>query len=171
MRPLLLRIVFVLTASGCALGQPTADSQILQALLAEVRQLRLDLQNVTLAAQRVQILLYRLQLQEASTARASQRYDQASARLHEAQQARTRAAAALQELEDAHNRAPEDAAQRKAIEERLPEVKHTLEIWTADEQTRQAAESEAQGQLRTEQAKLSELQDALDKLDKFLTRQ
>src|SRR5437660_9709664 len=48
----------------------TTDSPTLQALLAEVRQLRKDLQT-TAAGQTAQILLYRLQTQEASGANVS----------------------------------------------------------------------------------------------------
>jgi len=67
-------------------GQSTStDSQTLQALLAEVRKLRHDLQSTTIAAQRAQILLYRLQGQEAAVARASQKLDDSRARLIETQ--------------------------------------------------------------------------------------
>jgi len=66
------------TFSTACFGQTTpGDSQTLQALLSEVRQLRQDLQTTTIAAQRAQILLYRLQGQEAAVARASQRIDEA----------------------------------------------------------------------------------------------
>ena len=73
--------LFVLSSlvfSTACFGQTTTgDSQTLQALLLEVRQLRQDLQTTTIAGQRVQILIYRLQGQEAAVARASQRLDEA----------------------------------------------------------------------------------------------
>jgi len=65
-----LLIPVLLLISAPVFGQSTStDSQTLQALLAEVRQLRHDLQTTTIAAQRAQILLYRLQGQEAAVAR------------------------------------------------------------------------------------------------------
>jgi hypothetical protein len=64
----------LLLIAAPVLGQSAStDSQTLQTLLTEVRQLRHDLQTTTLAAQRAQILLYRLQGQEVVVARASQR--------------------------------------------------------------------------------------------------
>src|SRR5216684_6457268 len=86
-----LLILGLLLIAAPVLGQSAStDSQTLQALLAEVRQLRHDLQTTTLAAQRAQILLYRLQGQEAIVARASQRLDDARARLAEVQSNRTK---------------------------------------------------------------------------------
>ncbi len=82
-------------------GQSSStDSQTLQALLAEVRQLHHDLQTTTIAAQRAQILLYRLQGQEAIVARASQRLDDARARLAEVQSNRTKLTADIKKYEE-----------------------------------------------------------------------
>jgi hypothetical protein len=67
-RSSILALGFLLSST---FGQTTpSESQTLQALLLEVRQLRQDLQTTTVAAQRAQILLYRLQGQEAAVARA-----------------------------------------------------------------------------------------------------
>lgn len=54
-------------------GQTTSsESQALQALLTEVRELRKDLQVSLAGMQSAQILLSRLQLQEVAVTRASQ---------------------------------------------------------------------------------------------------
>jgi hypothetical protein len=65
MRRLLLAVLTLFVIPTLALRQsaPT-DSQTLQALLAEVRQLRHDLQTTTATTQRAQIALYRLQRQD-----------------------------------------------------------------------------------------------------------
>src|SRR5271165_7282724 len=77
MNRLPLFVLGLLLSSTACFGQTTpGDSQTLQALLSEVRQLRQDLQTTTIAAQRAQILLYRLQGQEAAVARASQRFEE-----------------------------------------------------------------------------------------------
>src|SRR6516162_5521055 len=58
-------------------GQATStESQTLEALLAEVHQLRQDLHAVATAGRRAQILIYRLYVQEAVVARAAKRFDQ-----------------------------------------------------------------------------------------------
>jgi hypothetical protein len=61
----------------------STDSQTPQALLGEVRQLRKDLQTTTVASQRVQILVYRAQLQESVVAGAQQRLDAVHSKLAE----------------------------------------------------------------------------------------
>lgn len=81
---LLIPVLLFISAPVFAQSSST-DSQTLQALLAEVRQLHHDLQSTTIAVHRAQILLYHLQGQEAIVARASQRLDDARARLAETQ--------------------------------------------------------------------------------------
>jgi len=56
-----------------ALGQSPSSEQGMQALVAEVRQLRRELQASNGNALKAQILLSRLQIQEAAVARASER--------------------------------------------------------------------------------------------------
>jgi hypothetical protein len=56
-----LFLSLLLSSTACFGQTTTGDSQTLQALLSEVRQLRQDLQITTIAAQRAQILIYRLQ--------------------------------------------------------------------------------------------------------------
>jgi len=52
-----------------------------------------DLQTVTVAAQRVQIILYRLQVQESAVLRATQRLEEARFKLADAESARKGASA------------------------------------------------------------------------------
>jgi hypothetical protein len=84
-----LFVLNLLLFSSACFGQTTpGDSQTLQALLSEVRQLRQDLQTTTIAGQRAQILIYRLEGQEAAVARASQRLDEARDKLARIQEQR-----------------------------------------------------------------------------------
>ena len=75
---------FVLASPASFAQTASTDSQTLQALLAEVRQLRMDLQTTTVASQRVQVILFRLQLQQGTVARAQQRLDEVHSKLAEA---------------------------------------------------------------------------------------
>ncbi len=164
-----LLIPALLLISTPVFGQsPSTDSQTLQALLAEVRQLRYDLQTTTIAAQRAQILLYRLQDQEGVVARASQRLDDARARLAETQSTRMKLTSELKQYENFVNHAENPPAERKQIEDFLPQLKAKLASLENEEQQRQTMEMEAEDQLRAERAKLSELQDQLDRLEKTL---
>ncbi len=162
-------ILGLLLCPTACLGQTTpGDSQTLQALLSEVRQLRQDLQTTTIAAQRAQILLYRLQGQEAAVARASQRLDEVREKLSAIQAGRKHFAAEVKQHEDFISNTENPPAARKEFEERLPQLKSELESSESLEQEQQAQEIDAGQRLRAEEAKLSDLQDQLDRLDKAL---
>lgn len=164
---LLLATIIALTTSACAQTAPS-DSETLRSLLAEVRQLRHDLQTTAVASQRVQIALYRLQLQDAAVARVARIVDEAQTRLNDLSGARRRMVAELERLEEARTQS-QDAHERKAIEEEtLPELKRRLEQVGKDEEQWQARKSDADGQLRIEQGKLNELHTLLDQLDRAL---
>jgi chromosome segregation ATPase len=159
---------FLLFSTPC-FGQATpSDSQTLQALLLEVRQLRQDLQTTTIAVQRAQILLYRLQGQEAAVARASERLDRARERLAVIQDQREHVAADVKRQEDFINNTENPPNQRKETEDMLPPQKTRLESLKNEEQQRQTQEIEAEQQLRAEEVRLSDLRDQLDRLDKAL---
>ncbi|HKO04973.1 MAG TPA: hypothetical protein VJW51_09505 [Candidatus Acidoferrales bacterium] len=144
-----------------------ADSQTLQSLLAEVRQMRQELHTTTVAVQRAQILVYRVQTQDAAVARAFQRLDAARLKLSQVQSERRGLAAAIKRLEDTAEHS-ENPTERKEAEDTLGRVKERLENLGTQEQEAQAGETEATDQLRLEQAKLAELQAQLDRLDKAL---
>jgi len=158
--------VFLCTAS--AFGQattPTTESQTLQALLAEVRQLRLDVQTAAFGARRAQILIHRLYVQEAVVARATQRLDEAKSAVDQFQARKRWQALQIKEYEDRRNRA-ENAAERKQLDDAISSLKSQMEASTPEEQEAQAGVTESTEQLRIEQAKLDQLQDELDRLDK-----
>jgi chromosome segregation ATPase len=159
---------FLVFSTSC-FGQTTSgDSQTLQALLTEIRLLRQDLRTTTVAAQRSQILIYRLQGQEAAVARASQRLDEAREKLARTQDERKHVAAEVKQAGDFVSNTENPATQRKALEDRLSELKARLESLESDEQQYQSREIEAQQQLRAEEVRLSDLRDQLDRLDKTL---
>jgi chromosome segregation ATPase len=167
-RSSLLTFGFLLFSTACFGQSAPGDSQTLQALLSEVRQLRQELRTTTIAAQRSQILIYRLQGQEASAGRASQRLEEAREKLARTQDARKHVAAEVKQSEDFVNNTENPATQRKALENRLSELKARLESLESDEQQNQSREIEAEQQLRAEEVKLSDLRDQLDRLDKTL---
>ena len=94
-------VLGLLSFSTTCFGQTTpTDSQTLQALLSEIRLLRQDLETTTIAAQRAQILIYRLQGQEAAVARVSQRLDDARDKLARIQEERKHVAGDVKQTED-----------------------------------------------------------------------
>ncbi len=133
-RSCLLIPVFLLIPAPIYGQSSSTDSQTLQALLAEVRQLHHDLQTTTIAAQRAQILLYRLQGQEAIVARASQRLDDARARLTEVQSNRTKLTADIKKYEELVSQTENSPTDRKQIEDLLPQLKAKLTALENEEQ-------------------------------------
>jgi hypothetical protein len=159
-------VLTLLLISPAAFAQTSStDSQTLQALLAEVRQLRQELRTTTVAAQRVQIFLYRLQIQERAVERAQRRVDEARATLSQTQTEVKMIAASIKDMEDKVSNA-QNPVERKRQEDLLAKFKAGLELQENSEQQSQARESEAEQDLRTEQAKLNALQGQLDVLDK-----
>lgn len=157
-----------LAPAACFAQSASTDSQTLQALLAEVRLMRQDLRTTTIAAQRSQILIYRLQAQEASVVRASQRLNEVREKLARLQDDRNHVAGEVKQFEDVINNTQNPENERKAAEARLAELKMRLQFVESEEQQSQTQEIEAQQQLRAEEVRLNDLRDQLDRLDKSL---
>jgi uncharacterized coiled-coil protein SlyX len=126
------------------------------------------LQTTNGYALKAQILLYRLQVQEATVARVSQHLNDERSKLAQTQEHRRRLMAALKENEELPDKGEISPAGRKEAQEVIARVKPELESVTAEEQQRQTSEMEAEQQLRAEQAKLSALEDRVDRLEKDL---
>jgi hypothetical protein len=158
----------ILLFSGAAFGQAApSDSQTLQALLAEVRQLRQDLRLSNLEAKRAQILIYRVQAQQAVVDRISERLEGAKAQLAQLERERVRFAAQMKRLEEMKDQI-ENPAERKQMEDAIGQEKMQSEDQAAEEQDLKAKEADLEEQFRAEQAKLGRLQDELDRLDTVL---
>jgi chromosome segregation ATPase len=156
----LILVSFGMTAA--TFGQSTSsDSKTMQALLSEVHELRQDLHSSLDKLQVVQILLARLQIQEVAVTRASQHLDDARAKLAELQLVIKSETAEVKHLEEASPNGNETQAQ---IDEALSRAKADLDASTSLAQQRQAIETEAEQQLRTEREKLERLENQLDEL-------
>lgn len=164
----LILIPALLVIATPALGQTASDSQTLQALLAEVRQLRHDLQTITVAAQRAQILIYRVQAQESAVRRLQERVDDARSKLAQIRNDQKNRAATIKQLEEMRDRPGTPEVEQKHLEDSLAQMKASLEAQANREQETQATLSDTEDQLRIEQAKLGHLQDELERLDKKL---
>src|SRR6266566_829350 len=120
-------IVVVFGMATATFAQTTSsDSQTLQALLTEVRQLHQDLQVSLMRMQSAQVLLSRLQLEQVAVSRASQHLDDARSKLAEVQVVIRSETAEIKHLEDSPNTG-ENSAQ---TEDALRHVKSDLEAST-----------------------------------------
>jgi chromosome segregation ATPase len=99
--------------------------------------------------------------------RATQRLDDARGRCNQAQAQIRMATDEIQRSEERLRNA-NDAAARSLAEVSVARIKSQLQMFTADEQQCRVREAEADSQFRTERARMSELEDQLDKLDRIL---
>jgi chromosome segregation ATPase len=144
------------------------DSDTLKALLTEVRQLRHDLQTTTVAAQRAQILIYRVQAQETVVRRMQERVDDARSRLAQVRSEQNNRALGMRQIEEKKSRSETPTTEQKDLEETLTQIKARFDADAIAEGEIQSRISDAEDRLRLEQAKLGELQNQLDRLDKTL---
>jgi chromosome segregation ATPase len=157
----------LLVVSTPALGQTNSkDSQTLQALLTEVRQLRQDFEATALVTHKLQILLYRLQAQNTTVARLSRSIDDAHAEVNQLKNERDKLAADIKQQEDFVSSNLNASGDRKAVEDALPGLKEKLASLDDQLQQAQKEESTAQEQLRSQQAKLERLEADFDRLEK-----
>jgi chromosome segregation ATPase len=156
-----------LVVSTPALGQTNSkDSQTLQALLTEVRQLRQDLEATTLVVNKLQILLYRLQTQNNAVARLSRSVEETHADVNQIEDERTKLTADIKQHEDFISNTANASGDRKAVEDALPGLKEKLLGLDNQLQRAQDRESAAREQLNSQQAKLEKLEADFDRLEK-----
>ena len=148
---------------------PRKEPDVLQSLLTEVHGLRQDIQAMTVASGRAQIAMSSLQIQDAAVARSSGRFESIRTKCSDLEFNRQHMAGDVQRLENhVSTGTPEDNKETKTIENVLPQLKVDLEARTTELQACQAREAEASGQLQNDQARLAELQDRIDRLDRSL---
>jgi chromosome segregation ATPase len=147
-------------------SQPDSG-QTMQALLGEVRQLRLAIQRSNLNTYHAQVTLERLRLQQ-------QRVDRLTEKLGEARKELAAMRRNMAELPEASKKLEaqlareSDTNKRRELEGKQELFKSMIESAPEDVARLQATESELSGQLQIEQVKLNELNDRLDTLQKEL---
>lgn len=160
----------LLVIPGVASAQSTStDSQTLQELLKEVRELRQDLRTIATTSQRAQILLSREQVEQTSVASAQKELDSANSRVSEFQRRERDFQEQIQAFtdEDNEDRTP-DASSRQRLEAMIARFKSNLEQESVQEQSAMTTQMQAKDRLQVEQGKLDALQAELDRLDKDL---
>jgi len=161
--------LFLGAAAG--FGQTASpDSQVTQILLTEIRQLRQDLQITAATIQRVQILMYRVQTEASQLNRVTERLDSARARCSQVQSQRKMLTSQIENSGAGHGNS-QNPSDRKAAEEMAQGLKSAVEMLDNQDQQCQVEQADAEAQFRTEQAKMDDLQNQLDNLDKVLAAQ
>ena len=166
-RSIKLTLVFLFMPAAVCAQTNSAESQTVQAILGEVRQLRQELGASTATTQRTQILLFRLQAQQLAVGQATQRLDNARAKFAQIQSNRKRREGDAKRGEE-YLKEHENVPERKELEKSIALAKADVAALNEQELQWQTMQTEAEEQLRIEQEKLGRLQDRLDRLEQSL---
>ena len=157
-------LLFAAVAGSGAFAQSTnPDTAAMQALLTEVRQLRLTLEKSLSLGPRMQLVLQRAQLQDQKVARISQQLDEVRKQIAAETARQTAVAERLAKI--AQDLSSEtDLERRTHMEDMRAGLK--MAAATGPDQQMRAHESEIAASLQTEQAILGELNDKLDAIER-----
>jgi chromosome segregation ATPase len=171
-----LLIIFVLSASfsGPAYQATTpagnSDSQILQELVSEVRQLRIVLARTSALSSRLQITLQRLQLQQNQVNTISDRLASVRNEITRLQTEQARDSGSLSDIENRLEQEQNPNTQ-KVFQSEQKFMKTAIEQKAREIQDETSREGELAASLQSEQSKLNELQTRLDSLEKAMVAQ
>ena len=154
---ILLCLCFVARAQA-----PASDGQTLQHLLSEVHQLRIALERSTQIGPRVQIDIERLKLQQELVARVARQLDEVRRDLDHHRSEQPKIQQRLQEFRQ------QDPQQQKDMKVLSTHLKLDAEQTERSLQQLQTREGELVSQLQSERARLTELNDRLDQIERAL---
>jgi hypothetical protein len=143
------------------------DQQVLQALLSEVRQLRLTLQRTNLSVFRAQIMIERLRMQQ-------ERVDRLARQLEENQNEFTGSALSQSQLTERSKelesqiKLEQDAGRRAQFEAQYKELKYIMDQQTERETQLRARQAQLTVQLQAERTKLDQIDSRLEALEREL---
>jgi DNA repair exonuclease SbcCD ATPase subunit len=163
---LLMLLCFAMPAAGRGQATPS-DSQTLQSLLSEVRDLHQELHSSLARMQKAQVLLIRWQSQQSVVEHASQRLDEARTKLAGEQDYQRRIALDSKRLEDDLS-AEQVPAQQKVLQDQADRLKADYDASTKMVDQDQQAQIDCEQKLRNEQDKLDALDAELDDIVKSM---
>jgi predicted HTH domain antitoxin len=136
-------------------------------MISEIHQLRQDLQNSSAIVQRVNIAIYRLQAQATTLGRATQLLDQTRNQCKQQESQRKIVATQIEQAE-ARKQASQSPSDQQANEEMLSYLKAAAATSAAEGQQCQAQQIDSETRVQTEEAKMNDLQEQLEHLDRDL---
>jgi chromosome segregation ATPase len=149
-------------------GQRTApSSDIMTALIQEVRQLRMAMEQSAAVAPRVQLTLARLNIEEQRIAQLAAQFDRARQEVSIHALTVRRLSGELEEIEKSLQ-ATTDEPRRQAVEVGINDLKRQLKLHAASEDAARTREHEAAQALTIEQNRWNDLNARLDELERLL---
>lgn len=157
-------------SSNRAPENTAGDQQVLQALLSEVRQLRLTLQRTNLSVFRAQIMIERLRTQQ-------ERVERLARQLEENQNEITGSALSQSQLSERSRdlesqiKLEQDVGRRAQLEAQYRELKYITDQQTERETQLRSRQAQLTTQLQAERTKLDEIDSRLEALEQQLEQQ
>jgi chromosome segregation ATPase len=149
---------------------PQAQSpDAMKELLVEVRGLRAAMEQLASAGPRVQLMFGRLQLQEQRINEQARKLDAVRGQLVKAQDEESRQRGQITRLEDFVRTNP-TSDERADIEQSLPGMRRHLATLTAETQRLQVEDANLTSLIATEQNRWTDINRALDELERALAR-
>jgi hypothetical protein len=156
-------LLFVVLTSPSLAQTAHSDSQTLDAILAELREIHHELRST----QAMQTLLAELGAKQSVVNQAVERVDRERSSLIQIQSDQKRILSELDRAQDKSEHSS-DPTEQKRLTEEVERLKTNISAFKIQEQARQSAVEEAQQRLRDSQDTLQEVQDQLDAMTKKL---
>jgi hypothetical protein len=158
---LLTNCLAITSLCGAQVNQ--SDSQTLQAILSELRQIRSELHNQQAQNQTLQVLLFQMQSYQSAINRDTLRTDDARSKLSEARLEERHFSTEISRDEDSL-REVQDEADKKRIETDIDSSKRALASFKTMEQDRIAVLQQAEAQLQKAEDGFESVQKELGQL-------
>jgi hypothetical protein len=143
------------------------DQRTLQALLTEVKELRLAIERSTLLGARTQLAISRLQLQQTTANQISHELDSAREQVADISGKRVRSQEELRQLEE-HMAATTNPQERSALGDAIRERKLEIEQLSAFEQQRAAREADLSRKLQNAQGDVADAEKRIADMERNL---
>jgi chromosome segregation ATPase len=164
MRQILLTFIAGIAVMSIGHAQMSqSDSQTLQAILSELRQIRSELHDQQARNQTMQVLLFQMQTYQTAINRATQRTDDARSKLSDVREGERHFSADISRDEDSLRDAQEEA-DKKRLAVDIDRAKRALASFKTMEQDRIAVLAQAEVQLQKAEDGFDSVQNELGQL-------
>lgn len=167
---LLCGLMFVCSTLTAAVPPQAADLQTLQAIVAELRELRLAFERSNMLTARLQLAFQRAQAQERRVDVLTREADDLKQSISADQLQYNRGVEQMNEMQTRLSQTTEPA-KRKEFEEQMKQTKFEMERAGEMLRVRQEREIEVRNLLQAEKAKLSDFNERLNTLERALEPQ
>jgi hypothetical protein len=161
-------MVWLLLPLALGAQSTEGDPRVLQALVAEMQQLRMAIERSTLLNTRTQVALTQLQIQDTALARLTQQYNDVRNKNAELNVRRSRSAEELKDLEQKQTAPDLPPELHHQLEMQIKDLKLEVETSAASYQQRSSLESDLALQVQQAQAQIADSHNRIADMEHML---